>query len=223
MTIKENILEILDDIKKYSPNPEKVKLVAVTKYVDSDTIKEVLKTGVNILGENKVQVIEEKRKELPENEYDIKWHFIGNLQKNKVKYIASYIDIIHSINKLSLAEEIDKRAKSHNRKIDVLLEINISEEESKEGYILKELLEDIPKLLKLENINICGLMTMAPFEEDEEKIRTIFRNLRLLKEKWNKEYFNGQLKELSMGMSQDYKIALEEGATLIRVGSKIYK
>ncbi|MGL6153697.1 MAG: YggS family pyridoxal phosphate-dependent enzyme [Cetobacterium sp.] len=223
MNIQKNIQEIQEDIKKYSPYPEKVTLVAVTKYVNSDIIKEVLKTGVNTLGENKVQVIESKRKDFPENNYNIKWHFIGNLQKNKVKYIASYIDMIHSINKLSLAKEIDKRSKDLNRKIEVLLEINISGEESKEGYMLEDLIKDIPELLKLENIKICGLMTMAPFDEEENIIRRYFSKLRELKDSWNELYFNNQLTELSMGMSQDYKIALEEGATLIRVGSNIYK
>ena len=223
MNIQKNIQEIQEDIKKYSPYPEKVTLVAVTKYVNSDIIKEVLKTGVNTLGENKVQVIESKRKDFPENNYNIKWHFLGNLQKNKVKYIASYIDMIHSINKLSLAKEIDKRSKDLNRKIEVLLEINISEEESKEGYMLEDLIKDIPELLKLENIKICGLMTMAPFDEEENIIRRYFLKLRELKDSWNELYFNNQLTELSMGMSQDYKIALEEGATLIRVGSNIYK
>ncbi|MGL4308661.1 YggS family pyridoxal phosphate-dependent enzyme [Cetobacterium sp. SF1] len=223
MNIQKNIQEIQEDIKKYSPYPEKVTLVAVTKYVNSDIIKEVLKTGVNTLGENKVQVIESKRKDFPENNYNIKWHFIGNLQKNKVKYIASYIDMIHSINKLSLAKEIDKRSKDLNRKIEVLLEINISGEESKEGYLLEDLIKDIPELLKLENIKICGLMTMAPFDEEENIIRRYFSKLRELKDSWNELYFNNQLTELSMGMSQDYKIALEEGATLIRVGSNIYK
>ncbi|MEF9932617.1 MAG: YggS family pyridoxal phosphate-dependent enzyme [Cetobacterium sp.] len=223
MEVGKNIQEVLGDIEKYSPYDKNVKLVVVTKYVDSLIIKEVLKTGVNILGENRVQVLQEKIEELSKNNLSVKWHFIGNLQKNKVKYIASYIDMIHSVNKLTLAKEIDKRAKENNRIIETLLEINIYGEESKEGYKLEELLKDLPELLKLENIKIVGLMTMAPFTDDENIQRMVFKKLRVIKDELNETYFENSLTELSMGMSNDYKIALEEGATLIRVGSKIFK
>lgn len=224
MKIKENILELKDDIKKYSPNPEKVLLLPTTKYVDALGVLEVVKAGCKVVGENRVQALEEKREILNSlGEGDIKWHFIGNLQKNKVKYIASYIDMIHSVNKVSLAKEIDKRAKQNNRRIDVLLEVNISNEESKEGYSIKRLYEELPDLLKLENINICGLMTMAPFTYEEKEIRKVFSDLLKLKDQLNKTYFNDKLVELSMGMTNDYKIALFEGATILRVGSKIFK
>lgn len=224
MKIKENILELKDDIKKYSPNPEKVLLLPTTKYVDALGVLEVVKAGCKVVGENRVQALEEKRDILNSlGEVDIKWHFIGNLQKNKVKYIASYIDMIHSVNKISLAKEIDKRAKQNNRRIDVLLEVNISNEESKEGYSIKRLYEELPDLLKLENINICGLMTMAPFIYEEKEIRKVFSDLLKLKDQLNKTHFNDKLIELSMGMTNDYKIALFEGATILRVGSKIFK
>ncbi|MBC2856514.1 YggS family pyridoxal phosphate-dependent enzyme [Cetobacterium sp. 2A] len=223
MEVGKNIQEVLGDIEKYSPYAKNVKLVVVTKYVDSLIIKEVLKTGVNILGENRVQVLQEKNEELSKNNLSVKWHFIGNLQKNKVKYIASYIDMIHSVNKLTLAKEIDKRAKENNRIIETLLEINIYGEESKEGYKLEELLKNLPELLKLENIKIVGLMTMAPFTDDENIQRMVFKKLGVIKDELNETYFENSLTELSMGMSNDYKIALEEGATLIRVGSKIFK
>ena len=154
---------------------------------------------------------------------DLEWHFIGNLQKNKVKYIAEYVKMIHSVNKLSLAQEIDKRAKQYNRIIDVLLEINIAGEESKEGYELEELYKELPQLMALENINIVGLMTMAPFVDDEELLRSVFKRLKDIKEELNDKCFKGNLVELSMGMTNDYKIALEEGATLIRVGRKIFQ
>lgn len=224
MKIKENILELKDDIKKYSPNPEKVLLLPTTKYVDALGVLEVVKAGCKVVGENRVQALEEKRDILNSlGEVDIKWHFIGNLQKNKVKYIAPYIDMIHSVNKISLAKEIDKRAKQNNRRIDVLLEVNISNEESKEGYSIKRLYEELPDLLKLENINICGLMTMAPFIYEEKEIRKVFSDLLKLKDQLNKTHFNDKLIELSMGMTNDYKIALFEGATILRVGSKIFK
>ena len=223
MSIKANIDEILNDIKQYSPYPEKVKLVAVTKYVDSEVIKEILESGVTILGENRVQIITKKNEELHDFPIAKEWHFIGNLQKNKVKYIASFIHTIHSVNKLSLAQEIDKRALEHNKKINVLLEINFFEEETKEGYRKEELVKDIPALLMLQNINIKGLMVMAPYTTDENLIRDGFKKIKELKDELNTLFFNNTLTELSMGMSNDYKIALEEGSTLIRIGTKITK
>ena len=224
MGIRENILELKNDIEKYSPNPKEVILLPTTKYVDAEGVLEVVKAGCAVVGENRVQALEEKRNILKNlGETDIRWHFIGNLQKNKVKYIASYIEMIHSVNKVSLASEIDKRAKQNNRRIKILLEVNISKEESKEGYSIERLYEELPALLKLENIEICGLMTMAPFTIEEKNIRKVFSDLRKLKDELNETHFNDALKELSMGMTNDYKIALSEGATILRVGSKIFK
>ncbi|WP_410208266.1 YggS family pyridoxal phosphate-dependent enzyme [Fusobacterium sp.] len=221
--IASNIYEIKEDIKRYSPHPENVKLIAVTKYIDSDVMAQLLEVGVNIFGENRAQLIKEKYDAFAsEGIKGIEWHFIGNLQKNKVKYIADFITLIHSVNKLSLAAEIDKRAQQNNRVIDVLLEINIAGEETKEGYRYDELIKDIPELIKLKNINIIGLMTMAPHSSDETLVRDVFKKLREIKEEFNDKYFHGNLTELSMGMTNDYKIALEEGATIIRVGRKIY-
>lgn len=222
--IEKNIEEIRKDIKEYSPNPEKVRFIGVTKYVGIEEMLEVAKCGVKIFGENKAQVIKEKEEKFRELGIDdIEWHFIGNLQKNKVKYIAEYVSLIHSVNKLSLAQEIDKRAEQNNRIIDVLLEINIAGEESKEGYDLEELYRELPEIMKLKNINIKGLMTMAPFSDDEVLVRGVFKRLREIKDELNTKYFNGQLTELSMGMTNDYKIALEEGATLVRIGRKIFQ
>lgn len=222
--IEKNIEEIRKDIKEYSPNPEKVRFIGVTKYVGIEEMLEVAKCGVKIFGENKAQVIKEKEEKFRELGIDdIEWHFIGNLQKNKVKYIAEYLSLIHSVNKLSLAQEIDKRASQNSRIIDVLLEINIAGEESKEGYDLEELYRELPEMMKLKNINIKGLMTMAPFTDDEVLVRGVFKRLREIKDELNTKYFNGQLTELSMGMTNDYKIALEEGATLVRIGRKIFQ
>lgn len=223
MNIKANIEQIKEEIKKYSPYPEKVKIVAVSKYVDVDIIEKILETDCNVLGENKVQVLKDKIAYFKEKNTNLEWHFIGNLQKNKVKYIIDDVSLIHSVNKLTLAEEIDKRAKAVNKKVDILLEINISEEESKQGYNLEELFKDIKNLKKFENINIIGLMTMTPLNAEEETIRAIFQSLRKIKDELNEKYFFGTLKELSMGMSSDYKIALQEGSTMIRIGSKLYK
>ena len=222
--VTKNVNEVLEDIKKYSKNPEKVKLVAVTKYpnVGRPELEELMENGILNFGENRVQVLEAKRELMDDVKDKIHWNFIGNLQKNKVKYIIDYVCIIHSVNKLSLAQEIDKRAAACGRKIDVLIEINLSGEDSKEGYDLEEFYKELPEIIKLENINIKGLMTMAPHVTDEDKIRASFRKLREIKDELNEKYFNGQLTELSMGMSHDYKIALEEGSTIIRIGTKLY-
>lgn len=222
--VTKNVNEVLEDIKKYSKNPEKVKLVAVTKYpnVGRPELEELMENGILNFGENRVQVLEAKRELMDDVKDKIHWNFIGNLQKNKVKYIIDYVCMIHSVNKLSLAQEIDKRAAACGRKIDVLIEINLSGEDSKEGYDLDEFYKELPEIIKLENINIKGLMTMAPHVTDEDKIRASFRKLREIKDELNEKYFNGQLTELSMGMSHDYKIALEEGSTIIRIGTKLY-
>ena len=222
--VTKNVNEVLEDIKKYSKNPEKVKLVAVTKYpnVGRPELEELMENGILNFGENRVQVLEAKRELMDDVKDKIHWNFIGNLQKNKVKYIIDYVCMIHSVNKLSLAQEIDKRAAACGRKIDVLIEINLSGEDSKEGYDLDEFYKELPEIIKLENINIKGLMTMAPHVTDEDKIRASFRRLREIKDELNEKYFNGQLTELSMGMSHDYKIALEEGSTIIRIGTKLY-
>lgn len=221
--MKKNIEDIKEAIQKHSPYPEKVQFIAVTKYVDNDVISKLIEVGATVFGENKAQVVREKQEYFSNEGKELSWHFIGNLQKNKVKYIANFVTLIHSVNKISLAKEIDKRAKEHGRKIDVLLEINIAGEESKEGYKYEDLLVDLPELQKLENINIVGLMTMAPFTDDVELIRDVFSQLRKTKDDLNKTHFDGKLTELSMGMTNDYEIALEEGATFIRVGRKIYE
>lgn len=223
MSIKENICEVIEDIKKYSSHPEKVKLIAVTKYVDENVIEKILDTGHNILGENKAQVIREKIDYFKAKNMDIEWHFIGNLQKNKVKYIINDVSLIHSVNKLSLAEEINKRAEQVGKIIDILLEINVYGEESKQGYKLEELISDLEALKNLKNINIKGLMTMGPLDVDEVTTRKVFAELGRIKKELNENYFNNSLTELSMGMSGDYKIALQEGSTIIRVGSKLYE
>lgn len=223
MSIKENICEVIEDIKKYSSHPEKVKLIAVTKYVDENVIEKILDTGHNILGENKAQVIREKIDYFKAKNMDIEWHFIGNLQKNKVKYIINDVSLIHSVNKLSLAEEINKRAEQVGKVIDILLEINVYGEETKQGYKLEELISDLEALKNLKNINIKGLMTMGPLDVDEVTTRKVFTELVRIKKELNENYFNNSLTELSMGMSGDYKIALQEGSTIIRVGSKLYE
>lgn len=226
MSFKENLEKIKKDIEKYSPYPEKVKIVAVSKYSDVDVIENFILENKEektiILGENKAQIIKEKIEYFKDKKEKIEWHFIGNLQKNKVKYIINDIDLIHSVNKLNLAEEINKRAEKIGRIVDVLLEINIGGEESKQGYDLTLLEKDIEEYKKFKNINIIGLMTMAPLGSDEETQKKVFKKLKLLKDEFNKKYFDNKLVELSMGMSEDYRIALEEGSTIIRIGRKLF-
>ncbi|MGL5964251.1 MAG: YggS family pyridoxal phosphate-dependent enzyme [Fusobacteriaceae bacterium] len=221
--LRKNIEEIKKEIKIHSKNPDSVKLVAVTKYFGPEAVEKMLQLGINDVGENKGQAIRDKVIYFNEKGIkDINWHFIGNLQKNKVKYIIDDVALIHSVNSLSLAKEISKRAEKSERCVDILLEINIAGEESKEGYIYEELLKELDSYKNLKNIKIKGLMTMAPYSNDENIVRDVFRKLAVIKDELNKKYFNGELTELSMGMSSDYKIALEEGATIIRVGTKLY-
>ncbi len=217
MSVNENIRSFLLSI------PPKVKVVAVSKTQPPEVIMEAYRAGQRIFGENKIQELIEKNKSLP---IDIEWHMIGHLQSNKVKYIAPFISLIHSVDSLKLVSIIDKEAKKNNRIIDILLQIYIADEETKFGLDLNELnnLLSSQEYSGFENIRIRGLMGMATFTNDENKIRSEFQNLMHIFKKtketffWKNEYFS----EISMGMSNDYKIAIEEGATIIRIGSLIF-
>ncbi len=203
--------------------PSHIKLIAVSKTHPVEKILAVYNAGHKIFGENKVQEMVAKYEQLPK---DIQWHMIGHLQTNKVKYIVPFVTMIHSLDSEKLMAEIDKRAKKVNRVIDCLLEIHIAEEESKFGLSFDQAEELISSGIfkKYPNVNIRGLMGMATFTEDKEQIRREFRSLKqffdLLKEKYfaDKPDFN----ELSMGMSGDYKIAIEEGSTMVRIGTGIF-
>ena len=221
--LKENLKEVQENIlkacEKSGRNPEDVTLIAVSKTKPVPMLQEIYDENIRDFGENKVQELCDKFEHIKS---PVHWHMIGHLQTNKVKYIVDKVSMIHSVNKLSLAEEINKKMEALGKKMPVLIEVNVSGEESKEGYEVLEAEKDLPKLLNLKNISICGLMTMAPFTEDIEEQRRVFQKLRTLKEDWNEKYFQGSLTELSMGMSNDYKIALQEGATMIRLGRKIF-
>ena len=211
MSIKDNILSIKDEIT------DEVKLVAVSKTRSIDEIKEAYNSNQKIFGENRVQEIVEKHQLLPD---DIEWHMIGHLQKNKVKYISNFISLIHSLDRISLATEIDKCAKKSNRKIDCLIQLKISSEETKFG-LDTSLLEDFySDIQKYENINIVGLMGMASFTEDQQKISDEFSQIKELYDRMNLK--NSKFKILSIGMSDDYRLAIEKGSNMIRVGSKIF-
>lgn len=199
-----------------------VRLVVVSKRQPAESILEAYQAGQRIFGENKVQELTQKQNQLPK---DIEWHFIGHLQRNKVKFIAPFISLIHSVDSFSLLEEIDKQAQKWNRQIPCLLQVHIAREETKFGFSEEELLEllNSGKPQKLTHVTVAGLMGMASFTSDEEMVRSEFRQLQQLFDKIkNAAIPNLTMVELSMGMSGDYKIAIEEGSTLVRIGSSIF-
>ncbi len=215
-------ISALQDITK-SAKEKNAQLIAVSKTKPIDTITTIYNTGQRDFGENKVQELVNKYEMLPK---DIQWHMIGNLQSNKVKYIAPFIYLIHSVNTIKLANEINKQAEKNNRVINILLEIHIAEENSKSGFTKKEITEVLSNnaLGMLKNISICGLMGMATYTDNQTIIRNEFRGLKHFFEELKATYFYNQpeFRHISMGMSGDYKIALEEGSTMIRVGSAIF-
>ena len=200
-----------------------VKLVAVSKTKPISAIQELYAAGQRIFGENRVQEMTEKYNQLPK---DIEWHLIGHLQKNKVKYIAPYVSMIHSIDSFELLEIVDLQAKINHRIIPVLLQFHIATEETKFGLSLPESMDLIQNYTtkSMEHINICGVMGMASFTEDLDLIRSEFHTLKNIFDTLKEKYFSDDLSftEISMGMSGDFKIAIEEGSTMVRVGSAIF-
>ena len=217
MATGENVKKIKDSL------PENVRLVAVSKTKPAGAVLEAYKAGQRLFGENKALEMAAKYEVLPK---DIEWHFIGHLQTNKVKYIAPFVDMIHSADSLKLLVEINKEARKAGRVIPCLLQFHIAEEETKFGLSMEEAREifDSEEHKKLENVRLCGVMGMATFTDDFVQVRSEFRKLRLIFETLKKDYFKGSADfcEISMGMSDDYPVAIEEGSTLVRVGSKIF-
>ncbi|MDL0418543.1 YggS family pyridoxal phosphate-dependent enzyme [Caldifermentibacillus hisashii] len=202
--------------EKVGRDPEEVTIIAVTKYVTIERAQEALKAGIIHLGENRDQELLKKYEVLGNQPI---WHFIGTLQTRKVKKIIDKVDYIHSLDRLSLAEEIHKRA---NRKIPCFVQVNVSGEESKHGLPLGEVLPFIQQLAMYSNIEIVGLMTMAPYIKDEQILRNCFRSLKQLQDEiQNLKLPYAPCTELSMGMSNDYEIAVEEGATFVRIGTSL--
>ena len=220
--IQQNYNKIFEDIKKYSPYPEKVKILFVSKYFDVEKHKAIIDMGYDYFGENRAQLYRDKLNEFSGEKYkNIKWDFIGRLQKNKIKYIISSVNLIHSIDSYELLEEINKKAIENNKIINGLIEINVSKEESKTGVYIEDFKKDSEKYFSMSNVKIIGFMTMAPFEASEAEINSYFSNMRDLKEEYQKKY--DYVTTLSMGMSNDYVEALKNGATIIRIGSKLFK
>jgi pyridoxal phosphate enzyme (YggS family) len=211
----------LRDIQKAIPGH--VKLVAVSKTVGVETILEAYHTGHKIFGENRAQSLLEKQPLLPA---DIEWHFIGHLQTNKVKYIAPFISMIHSVDSFKLLKEIDREAARNNRSIDCLLQFHIATEETKYGLDMAEAMQLLgnPEISLLKSVRICGVMGMATFTEDPDLVRREFRNLAGIYKELKNGFFSGipYFKEISMGMSGDYQIAIEEGSTIVRIGTAIF-
>ncbi|MBA4198385.1 MAG: YggS family pyridoxal phosphate-dependent enzyme [Chitinophaga sp.] len=192
-------------------------LVAVSKTKPVADIQALYNSGQRDFGENYVQELVEKEAQLPK---DIRWHFIGHLQSNKVKYIASFVHLIHGVDSISLLKEINKQAVKNNRIINCLLQVHIAEEETKFGFGLHELENQLHELDGLKNVNVCGLMGMASFSDDTNKVRGEFKKLKSMFSKL--EIRNTKLEILSMGMSGDYIIAVEEGSNMVRIGSLLF-
>ena len=197
--------------------PQNVTLVAVSKTKPISLIQEAYETGQRDFGENKVQELVEKHEALPN---DIRWHMIGHLQRNKVKYIAPFVHLIHGVDSLRLLKEINKQGAKINRCIPILLQIHISQEDTKFGFDSNELKEAIIECEVLEWINPCGLMGMATFTSDSDQVRLEFKELKRLFEEYQSNF--GENPTLSMGMSGDYQIALDQGSTMIRIGSSLF-
>ena len=219
--IQQNYRKIMEDIKKYSPYPEKVKILFVSKYLNVEEHRTLIEMGYDYFGENRAQLYRDKLNEFSGEKYkNIKWDFIGRLQKNKIKYIISSVNLIHSIDSYELLEEINKKAIENNKIINGLIEINVSKEESKTGVYIEDFKKDSEKYFSMSNVKIIGFMTMAPFEASEAEINSYFSNMRDLKEEYQKKY--DYVTTLSMGMSNDYVEALKNGANIIRIGSKLF-
>lgn len=217
MDIQANLKEVLDQL------PEGVRLVAVSKFHPNEAIEEAYKVGQRIFGESREQELSTKYETLPK---DIEWHFIGHLQTNKVKYIAPYIAMIHAVDSYKLLAEIDKQAAKHNRVIPCLLEIHIAQEESKYGFTFdtcRQMLEE-GGWKQLKHVCIAGIMGMGTNTDDEKEVEKEFRSLADFFRSLKQDYFSqtDSFKEISMGMSHDYHIAIKCGTTLVRVGSKIF-
>lgn len=222
--IKENLLEVRKRMEeaclRCGRKPEEVTLIAVSKTKPISMMEEVYAEGCLDFGENKVQEIVRKLPDMPQN---IRWHMIGHLQRNKVKMIADKVTLIHSVDSIRLAEQIEEEAAKLGRTVDILLEVNVAKEESKYGFLPEELETGVREISRFPHIAIKGLMTIAPFVENPENNRKYFKKLRQLSvDMQQKTIDNVSMSVLSMGMTGDYEVAIEEGATLIRVGTGIF-
>lgn len=221
--LKDNLDEIQKNIKeacdRSGRSVDDVTLVAVTKTVEADVMNASIELGVQIVGENRVQEIRRKFDDVK----PVSWHQIGHLQTNKVKYIADKVDMIHSVDSIRLAKEISDKALKHERVIDILIQVNVAEEEQKFGINEGQLPSVLEEVSKMPSIRVKGLMLIAPFADDPETVRPIFRRMKeIFDSTKNNNYDNVEMQYLSMGMSGDYVVAIEEGANMVRIGSGIF-
>lgn len=212
--------KIMEACNKANRNRDEVTLIAVSKTKPVSMLEEAYKNGIRFFGENKVQELVEKYDQLPS---DIHWHLIGHLQRNKVKYIIDKVELIHSVDSLRLAETIEQEAAKRDIIVDILIEVNVAEEETKFGLKVEDVIPFIESISSYSHIRVKGLMTIAPYVENPEENRSVFSRLRKLSvDIAEKNIDNVSVEILSMGMTNDYHVALEEGATMIRVGTGIF-
>ncbi len=223
-TIRDNVRKIKDRILsaclKAGRNPEEVKLVAVSKNHSVEKIVEAYNCGLRIFGENRVQEAREKFSQIKFG--DMEWHLIGHLQTNKIKYAAEIFDFIHSIDRLELAKKLENRLEQAGKNIKAFIQVKLSHEQTKHGIDKSELVSLAEFCTGLKRIEVVGLMTVPPYFENAEKVRPYFAELRILKDMLNEKVFKGKLTELSMGMTHDFHVAIEEGATYVRIGTGIF-
>ena len=213
------VREQVETARNKANRQDPVNIIAVTKYVDVETAEALVKTGIQHIAENRVDKFLEKYQAL--KDYDLTWHLIGSLQRRKVKDVINLVDYFHALDSVKLAQEIQKRAE---HPIKCFLQVNISGEESKHGFSVDELEAVLAEIAQLDKIKIVGLMTMAPFEASQEELQDIFsRTHQLQKQLENKQLKNMPFSELSMGMSRDFEVAIENGATYVRIGSSFFK
>ena len=222
--LKDNVKEVEAKVQaacdRAGRKREEVTLIAVSKTKPVEMLREIYDENIRDFGDNKVQELCDKIEQMPS---DIKWHMIGHLQRNKVKYIVGKVELIHSVDSYRLAEEINIQAKKKNIVVPILVEVNIAHEESKFGISEEDAIQLVEEIAELENVKICGLMTIAPYVENAEDNRLYFHKIKQLSvDIRNKNIDNVSMKILSMGMTGDYEVAIEEGATMVRVGTGIF-
>ena len=222
--VKENLMEVRKNMeeacRRAGRNVDEVTLIAVSKTKPVEMLMEAYEAGARDFGENKVQEILEKRPEIPEN---ARFHMIGHLQRNKVRQVIDKVVLIHSVDSLRLAEQIETEAEKKDLHVDILLEVNVAREESKYGFFLEEVEDALKKISQYSHLTVKGLMTIAPYVENPEENRDIFKKLyQLFIDIKSKNIDNGTMSVLSMGMTGDYQVAIEEGSTMIRVGTGIF-
>ncbi len=223
--MKQNLISIQQRIersaKQCGRQPETIRLVAVGKTQSADRVREVIRSGATIIGENYIQEARKKFEQLVD--LDIQWHFIGHLQSNKAKYAVRMFDLIHSVDSIKLAGELDRQAGKIGKRQNILIQVNIGDAPSKSGLAEKDAADDIVRIAEMKNLHIQGLMTMPPYFDAPEKARPYFAALRRLRDRLASNVrLTSDFKELSMGMTGDFEVAIHEGATLVRIGTALF-